>query len=106
MTNWANGYTLEEAIGCVGPGWEHILRKLWAKKPEGINVSTVKEKFGGLRVYYDALSDVDYNTFDEAVEEAENESELTCETCGKPGTVVGGNWYKALCEEHGKTYAG
>lgn len=56
----------------------------------------VKEKFGGLRFYY--------NGGDEYIRGLENMAESmsyrTCETCGAPGKSTKGGWIQTLCEEH------
>lgn len=60
-------------------------------------VAQVKEKFGGLRFYYDGG--------DEAIREyvsmAEAMSYITCEECGAPGSRSDGGWIKVVCYEHG-----
>lgn len=105
MSEFDTGYTLEEALGCVREGWKPLIRELWTHKPDGIRVNTVKEKFGGLRVYFDADVGVDYNKFEDAVDEVEEKSQFVCEECGKPGTIEPMNmWYKCLCEEHKASY--
>jgi hypothetical protein len=59
-------------------------------------VAQVKEKFGGLRFYYEGG--------DEAVagmvRMAEAWAEHTCEECGKPGQSRTDGWIKTLCDEH------
>ena len=106
MDKFDDGYTLEEALGCVREGWKPLIRELWTHKTDGICINTVKEKYGGLRVYFDADVGVDYHQFEEFVDIAEDKSETVCEECGKPGTVVGKRWYRCLCEEHAKAYEG
>ena len=92
----SKGVQLEDALLMVGPGWSDILRKLYAKLPKSTTVTTVKEKFGSLRVYIGSGSD---RTFD-LCQKAEEESEITCEVCGKPGKIdCKGGWYKCNCPE-------
>ncbi len=59
-------------------------------------VEQIKEKFGGLRFYYQGG--------DEFIRGLETMAELwagqTCETCGKPGERRSGGWIRTLCEEH------
>ena len=105
MSDEWEGYQLENAIDSVGPGWATIIKDLWALKPDSVKVTTVKEKLGGLRVYFQAADEYDYNFFDEAVEDAEVEAEHTCEFCGKIGSIredsyAKYHWYKCVCEEH------
>jgi len=92
----SEGIQLENAVFMVGPGWSGILRKLYSKLPKSTTVTTVKEKFGSLRVYIGSGSD---RTFD-LCQMAEEESETTCELCGKPGEIdVKCGWYKCRCVE-------
>jgi hypothetical protein len=59
-------------------------------------VMQVKEKFGGLRFYYDGG--------DEAVagmvRMAEAWADHSCEECGAPGTSGGKGWIRTLCPAH------
>ncbi len=59
-------------------------------------VQQVKEKFGGLRFYY--------NGGDEFIRGLETMAEIwascSCEECGKPGERRGGGWVRTLCDEH------
>jgi hypothetical protein len=96
---------------CVGPGWYPILDALcnqiqtyinW-KNRDGevvsqVEVSQIKEKFGGLRFYYDGGDDF----VDALVRMAEAWAENTCEVCGAPGEARGGGWIKTLCDTHAK----
>jgi hypothetical protein len=82
-----------------GEGWYNILDKAFSKlmllenKP---TIVQVKEKFGTLRIYMDNSSDEAYKI----VSEAEKESEVTCEICGKPGTTNDHGWLSTLCNDH------
>jgi len=59
--------------------------------------SQIKEKFGTLRFYMHAATDVMYDLIDKA----EAESARTCEVCGKPGEEnMQGNWVSTSCEAH------
>lgn len=99
----------------VGPGWWPILRSLcrnvqghidWRQEQkekygrgEGcpqVVVAQIKEKFGGLRFYYDGGNDV----IDGMVRMAEAWAANSCEECGKPGVLRSGGWMQTLCDEH------
>jgi len=86
----------------VGDGWLPILRRLgtdMAYSAPSVRAIRVKEKLGGLRVYFDAQSETDRKITREAVGIAERESYKTCEVCGKPGEIKSENgWLKARCE--------
>ncbi len=56
----------------------------------------VKEKFGGLRFYYDGGDE----QITGMVRMAESWASHTCETCGKPGQMRTGGWIRTLCDEH------
>mgnify|MGYP003344220814 FL=1 len=56
----------------------------------------VKEKFGGLRFYYEGGDD----TIDGMVSMAEEWATKTCEDCGNVGTMRRGGWIRTLCDEH------
>lgn len=56
----------------------------------------VKEKFGGLRFYYDGGDRV----IQEVVTFAEDLSMVVCEECGAPGERGGEGWIGTLCPTH------
>jgi hypothetical protein len=86
-----------------GDGWFRLidglsekLERLNAEHPDSPTEAVqVKEKFASLRFYVDGATDEAYKLIDAA----ERESETTCETCGKPGTVRGQGWIKCCCDE-------
>lgn len=65
-----------------------------------IEIHQIKEKFGGLRFYYqggdDAVSGM--------VRMAEEWADVTCETCGDRGTRRHGGWIRTLCDKHEQEY--
>ena len=90
----------------VGKGWWPIIESLcsnihshiiWKKGtcPQ-VAVMQIKEKFGGLRFYYDGGDD----TIRGMVSMAETWASHTCETCGVPGNSREGGWIKTLCNTH------
>lgn len=80
-----------------GPGWKKLYEPLLElAKAEGVQVTQIKEKFGGLRFYIFGGSEKLYA----AIERAEAESLVTCEECGAAGTERGGGWVRTLCDEH------
>lgn len=92
-----------------GDGWYDLLDRLcfiiqdhldWVnrteeKVPQVVAVQ-VKEKFGGLRFYYDGGDE----HIGGMVRMAESMSYVTCETCGERGKVRGGGWFYTACELH------
>jgi hypothetical protein len=86
-------------------GWDGILeglnKKLSILDPD-YKILQVKEKFGELRFYYesDASEKAVKEAMDRYVIQAIEESRVTCEFCGKPGTLTDMNgWYKTICKE-------
>lgn len=107
----------------VGKGWWPILDILcnsiqgrldWNKKqiqvlsesnpynmpmPEEIpqvTVTQIKEKFAGLRFYYDGGDD----RIEGLVTMAEIWCSNTCEDCGQQGKTRRGGWLRTLCDRH------
>jgi hypothetical protein len=100
---------------CVEPGWWPILESLcnqihhhveWKQaqkekygRGEGcpdVVVVQIKEKFGGLRFYYEGGDE----HVSGMVRMAESWAARTCEECGHPGRSRNGSWIKTLCDEH------
>ena len=92
-----------------GEGWWPILEKLcsniqshldWKNKQSEVvpqvTVAQIKEKFGGLRFYYDG-GDEHVNGM---VRMAESWADASCEECGSPGKRRDGGWIKTLCDHH------
>ncbi len=69
--------------------------KDWKEVPQVVAVQ-VKEKFGGLRFYYDGGDE----HISGMVRMAESWASVTCEECGNPGTIRSGGWIRALCDIH------
>ena len=66
-----------------------------------VSVLQIKEKFGGLRFYYNVQGKCDYRFIDGAVDFAENLSYNTCEYCGTTSDKVGmtEGWVCVICED-------
>ena len=93
----------------VGAGWYPILEKLcaniqhhidWQEKqgkdcPQVI-VEQIKEKFGGLRFYYQGGDDF----IQGLVSMAETWADIACEECGGIGKRRSGGWIRTLCDTH------
>jgi hypothetical protein len=96
----------------IGEGWWPIIESLcaniqshtdwWNKNRETrpvveqVVVAQIKEKFGGLRFYYDGGDD----QISGMVRMAEAWASHACEECGAPGTLGGKGWIKTLCPTH------
>lgn len=93
----------------VGKGWYPIIERLsasiqqhieWKNKdsevcPQVI-VEQVKEKFGGLRFYYQGGDEYIAGL----VSMAESWAGIACEDCGGIGKRRGGGWVRTLCDVH------
>ena len=62
---------------------------------KSVKIVQIKEKWGGLRFYFDGGDDYVHG----AVSLAEDLSYKTCEECGNPGKVSSGGWYRTRCDE-------
>ena len=96
----------------VSTGWWPIIESLcaniqshtdwWNKNRETrpvveqVVVEQIKEKFGGLRFYYQGGDD----TIRGMVRMAEAWADRHCEECGSPGTSRSGGWVRTLCDYH------
>lgn len=58
----------------------------------------VKEKFGGLRLYYWHVPE-EYTAIKELGYALERASYKTCEVCGEPGSVRKNAWIRTLCDK-------
>lgn len=71
-------------------------RKIPDRLPQRVVVRQIKEKFGGLRFYYDGGDDQVHGM----VRMAEAWASTICEQCGQPGKLRGGGWVQTLCDAH------
>ena len=97
---------------CIGEGWWPIVESLcgniqhyldWINKNretrpivEQVVVMQIKEKFGGLRFYYEGGDEKVYGM----VRMAESWADHTCEDCGNKATKKTTGWIKNLCNTH------
>lgn len=85
--------TREQAKESVGIGWAKLIDRFYDLAPESTEVTDVKEKYGGLRIY----AFTDQASYD-LICELELESLILCEFCGEPGTSVSlRGWHKTIC---------
>ncbi len=93
--------SIEYFLECVGPGWRPTVKECLEKIiPLGAEIQQVKEKFGGLRVYYRGRH-VDHDKVNQQIRLAEMKCETTCEDCGAPGEVRDNRgWLRCLCDQH------
>jgi hypothetical protein len=87
----------------IGPGWYPLVFELdanLAKLFPDYQVHQVKEKFGGLRYYTEAVPKDIYTDWRKLIDEAEAKSFTVCEVCGAEGSTGGKWWIRTLCEQH------
>jgi hypothetical protein len=93
----------------VGAGWWPILEALCANIQSHIDwrnresetvpqvvVEQIKEKFGGLRFYYQGGDEQIHGM----VRMAEAWADASCEECGAAGKRRSGGWIRTLCDKH------
>jgi hypothetical protein len=93
----------------VGAGWYPILEKLcsniqhhidWKNRESEVVpqvvVEQIKEKFGGLRFYYQGGDEYVHGL----VAMAESWADIACEECGEIGKRRNGGWIRTLCDFH------
>lgn len=88
-------------------GWADLMEPIFAylhemntKHPEDlISISQIKEKFGTLRFYTSGSTE----KLSALIDAAEQKSSITCEVCGKAGSLDNSrHWIQTLCEQHKK----
>lgn len=99
MTHRYNG-------GC-GNGWNEIILRLHTdlmRIDPNYQLHQFKEKFGTLRFYASCTKESDSKMFQDRIDQAEEESKQTCESCGLPGELRNNrSWLKTLCNDCDKT---
>lgn len=91
-------------------GWDALVEALdheLNKLSPRYTVQQVKEKFAGLRFYYEPGTDdpVVAQQMKELVDAAEAASFKLCESCGQPGTLRDDGWWATLCDAHAEQRA-
>jgi len=81
-----DGYDLDLALDSVPAGWSDLIENIFAVKPENVKIIQVKEKFGGLRCYFESTEPtLEVDTFRSVVRLNESRSYSTCMICGQEG---------------------
>jgi len=112
---------IERDLGTsVGAGWWELLEDAFIKIEAVLDENPsmyfktrqIKEKFGGLRFYYDMGQiegdslmseeqvDAEMTLIHDIVVKAEYKSNRTCEVCGESGVHAKTQWVKTLCAHH------
>ena len=100
----------EYLFDSCGDGWKEIIRNTNEKLKyidSNYTIAQIKEKFGGLRYYFDSSLDygsIAHEIMDDIVRAAEYEASRTCELCGankssdKVEIRVHKYWYFGYCQ--------
>ena len=105
VEKYADQISIWPGYSC-GEGWHDIINdaidEMFAIDPD-LSLDQVKEKFGGLRIYYTPSVDWDSEqaaTLREIVRRAESKANDTCENCGSAENVdfANSSWIRRLCE--------
>lgn len=99
-----------------GGGWDELIDKCvdrMLKADPTVTFLQIKEKFGGLRVYYSHSGNA-ANLLDDYIADAEDEADRTCMTCGSTDMVSKQyqGWVRTICDhcekqrEAGRRYYG
>lgn len=99
---------MESCFDCSCPrGWITPVRRalrelsrLQKSQMPSLQVIQIKEKFGGLRIYYGVELDHHSPTIDSTITRAEKACHCRCQVCGKLGKhCVLNGWHATLCEK-------
>lgn len=99
-------YRLRCEMSC-GPGWSDIIggvnELIDQEGVDPIAFTQIKEKFGGLRMYWHGADPV--GRIDALIDSAEEISEGMCETCGRPSKMrqsggSPGGYIHSACDDH------
>lgn len=99
MSRFEDGWVV--TVQCDS-GWDDLIvdldRELRDIDPNYV-IHQIKEKFGGLRLYFDTKTDK-RSEMNAVVKKYEDLSQQTCELSGKPGVLMtDGYTYKTLSQE-------
>lgn len=91
-----NSISRESAYTSVGNGWKNLITIAYDNLPLNTHVNTVKEKYGGLRIYVDSAPE----QYLDMLDELEHLSWSICEYCGKAGkSRTDRGWIKTMCDD-------
>ena len=89
----------------VDEGWYQLVLdcdKELSEIDSKYDLQQVKEKFGGLRYYFQPSDPTLRNKMDAVIAKYEELASRTCEVTGEPGVLMKsvGNWYKTLSQDY------
>lgn len=96
------GLIWPRAGAAVGQGWMKIVEpalRAMKKIDPNIRIDQIKEKFGGLRIYFAASDPILYDMLELVVNGAESKAWHTCEECGELAERVNDEgWIRTICD--------
>lgn len=92
----------------IGDGWEDLLRRACRRIRAAVRAdggsfcaAQIKEKYGGLRFYWQGSLSADaVARVEEAIALAEARSATTCDVCGEEGRLRDDLWLVTRCDAH------
>lgn len=104
-------HKLLENVECgvwIGCGWVPLIDKMTTEIQQVLDehpdvqfsFAQIKQKFGELRIYADMNDATGTKKIQEIIGRAEDEADVTCETCGQPGTLRNNGYIFVACEKH------
>jgi len=90
----------------AGKGWGNLIRECHEKLVSfdpNYKIAQIKEKFGGLRYYFNASNPAYTRSMHDRIISLEKKSYEVCEICGAVGKLrktIDSGWLKTLCDEH------
>ena len=107
IKDWIKHYKEVEYFP-VGDGWKPLVNKLAediTKIDDTIEVTQVKEKFGGLRFYTGGINTAYSKKVWTLIDKAEQESFKICEICGtRENVTTKGGWIITMCDKCRRKY--
>lgn len=95
--------SLEGWLGIASEAFEETFNLLSESEKQHFKITELKEKYGTLRVDTNVYQIADRHVSDKADEiasDAEDRSEETCMSCGKPATTIEHcGWISTICDD-------
>lgn len=89
---------------CMQFSFLKTLKNVQSKVYPKITISQIKEKFGGLRIYYSCDDKTTQLIISGVVDMAEQTCSHTCQISGAEGKLRGDGWFRVLSDEENLKY--
>jgi hypothetical protein len=97
--------SLEHGVGwfeIIGKCFKEIAREKKQYPDATFNPLQIKEKFGGLCLYYEAKPQKFKSAIVPFINIARDQCAESCEICGAPGKLTNSGWMQVTCPDHTK----